>query len=99
VVVVEGFFDCLKVHQSGIRSVVALMGAVLYRSPERALTDRFREAVLMLDGDATGRKASQTIKNQLRRHCAIRGVELPAGVQPDQLSAETIREILGGDLA
>ena len=99
VVVVEGFFDCLKVHQSGIRSVVALMGAVLYRSPERALTDRFREAVLMLDGDATGRKASQTIANQLRRHCAIRVVELPASVQPDQLSAETIREILGGDLA
>jgi DNA primase len=29
VVVVEGFFDCLKVYQAGLRSVVALMGAVL----------------------------------------------------------------------
>jgi DNA primase len=32
VVVVEGFFDCLKVHQAGIRSVVALMGTALYPS-------------------------------------------------------------------
>ena len=26
-IVVEGFFDCLKVHQAGFGSVVALMGA------------------------------------------------------------------------
>ncbi len=99
VVVVEGFFDCLKVYQSGIRSVVALMGAVLHRLPERALTEHFRQVVLMLDGDATGRDASRITADRLGRHCAVRVVELPANVQPDQLSAETIREILGGDLA
>jgi DNA primase len=96
VVVVEGFFDCLKIYQAGLRSVVALMGAVLYRSPERALSESFRQVVLMLDGDATGREASRIIADRLRRHCAVRVVELPAHAQPDQLSAETIREILGG---
>jgi hypothetical protein len=30
VVLVEGFFDCMKVHQAGIRSVVGLMGSALY---------------------------------------------------------------------
>jgi DNA primase len=95
VVVVEGFFDCMKVYQAGLRSVVALMGAVLYRSQERVLTERFRQVVLMLDGDATGREASRIIADRLRRHCAVREVGLPAHVQPDQLSAETIREILG----
>ena len=35
---------------TGIRSVVALMRAVLYRSQERVLTERFRQVVLMLDG-------------------------------------------------
>ena len=34
VVVVEGFFDCMKVHQAGIRSVVGLMGSSLY-APQR----------------------------------------------------------------
>jgi DNA primase len=99
VVVVEGFFDCLKVYQAGRRSVVALMGAVLYRSPERTLREHFRQVVLMLDGDAAGRKAGRIIADRLRRHCAVRVVQLPANVQPDQLSAETIRQILGDDLA
>jgi DNA primase len=99
VVVVEGFFDCLKVYQAGLRSVVALMGAVLYRSPERALREHFRQVVLMLDGDATGRKASWIIADRLRRHCAVRVAQLPADVQPDQLSAETIRDILGGEFS
>jgi DNA primase len=98
-VVVEGFFDCMKIYQAGLRSVVALMGALLYRSPERLLTKRFRQVVLMLDGDATGREASRIIADRLRRHCAVQVVGLPANVQPDQLSAETIREILGGDMS
>ena len=28
VIVVEGYFDCLRVHQAGLPGVVALMGAV-----------------------------------------------------------------------
>lgn len=99
VVLVEGFFDCLKVYQAGLRSVVALMGAVLYRSPERALREHFRQVVLMLDGDAAGRKGSRIIADRLRRHCSVRMVELPANVQPDQLSADTIRDILGGEFS
>ena len=35
-IVVEGFFDCLKVHQAGFGSVVALMGSALYE-PQRLL--------------------------------------------------------------
>ncbi len=32
VVAVEGFFDCMKGHQAGFTSVVALMGTTLSRS-------------------------------------------------------------------
>jgi hypothetical protein len=32
-IVVEGFFDCLRVHQAGFRNVVALMGASLSEVP------------------------------------------------------------------
>ena len=96
VVVVEGFFDCFKVHQAGIRSVVALMGASLYKDPQRALTERFRQIVLMLDGDETGQRASRTITNQLRRyqHCSLKLIRLPDDRQPDQLPADVIRDIL-----
>jgi len=48
----------------------------------------------MLDGDEAGRRASHAIALQLARHCRVRVIELPANVQPDQLSAEAIREML-----
>jgi DNA primase len=95
VVIVEGFFDCMKVHQAAIRSVVGLMGSVLYESQRHALYARFRRVVLLLDGDPTGRKASTVIAEKLRRpHCAVQVVLLPDGVQPDQLSAKDIEEAL-----
>ena len=94
VVVVEGFFDCMKVHQAGVRSVVGLMGSVLYEPQRRALLERFRDITLLLDGDPTGRKASTIIAKKLRLHCAVRVVLLPDGVQPDQLRAEDIRDFV-----
>ena len=94
VVVVEGFFDCMKVHQAGVRSVVALMGSVLYEPQRRALLERFRDITLLLDGDPTGRKASTIIAKELRPHCDVRVVLLPDGVQPDQLRAEDIGKFL-----
>jgi DNA primase len=55
VVVVEGFFDSMRVHQAGFPSVVALMGAALSRGQENLLVQRFRRVRLMLDGDQPGR--------------------------------------------
>jgi DNA primase len=94
VVVVEGFFDCMKVHQAGVRPVVALMGSVLYEPQRHALLKRFSRATLLLDGDPTGRKASTVIAQRLRPDCNVRVVSLPDDVQPDQLSAEDIDNIL-----
>ena len=94
VVVVEGFFDCMKVHQAGIRSVVGLMGSALYAPQRQALLERFRHIILMLDGDPTGRKATIVIAQQLQPHCHVRVVSLPDGVQPDQLPAEDIGSAL-----
>ena len=94
VVVVEGFFDCMKVRQAGIRSVVALMGSVLYEPQRHALLKRFNRVILLLDGDPTGRKASTVIAQRLRPDCSVRVVLLPEGVQPDQMPARDIGNIL-----
>jgi len=94
VVVVEGFFDCLKVHQAGFRSVVALMGSALSEDQRRLLTTRFRDVLLMLDGDQAGRRAAAMIADRLTPSCSVRLIELPADTQPDQLPAEEMRERL-----
>jgi DNA primase len=94
VVIVEGFFDCLKLHQAGVPAVVALMGAALYDAPQRALLRHFRSVILMLDGDAAGRRATAAITVQLQPYATVHVVHLPDGVQPDQFTIDDVREIL-----
>ncbi len=97
VVVVEGFFDCLTVHQAGVPNVVALMGSTMSATQERALTSRFDQIVLMLDGDKPGREATEKIMSQLAGKSAVRVVSIPEGKQPDQLSRAEIHLLMGID--
>jgi len=96
VLVVEGFFDCMQVHQAGFPSVVALMGAWLSRVQQELLREHFQQVVLMLDGDETGRRASRRIAAQPGRQMTLRVVEVPKGQQPDQLTAMEIHRLLEG---
>jgi DNA primase len=91
VVVVEGFFDCLRVSQVGFESVVALMGTELYDHPGQLLCHRFCRVVLMLDGDEAGRRARDRVAARLRNRCEVRVIGLPEGVQPDQLPDGELR--------
>ena len=92
--VVEGFFDCLRVHQAGYHNVVALMGVTLSEAQEQLLRERFPKLVLMLDGDEAGRRASQQLAARLKGKVSLSVVEVPSGRQPDQLSNEEIGQIL-----
>lgn len=94
VIVVEGYFDCVRVHQAGLPWVVALMGSSLSVEQERILLERFERVVLMLDGDDTGRTATQTIRAQLLQKCEVLTVAVSDGAQADQLSTAEIRRLL-----
>jgi DNA primase catalytic core len=94
VIVVEGFFDCFKVHQAGFQNVVALMGVTLSGAQQKLLEDHFRSVVLLLDGDEPGRAASSRIGDQLIHKLFVRIVDVPVGLQPDQLSANDIKALL-----
>src|SRR6266545_5787205 len=48
-IVVEGFFDCMKVHQAGYPFVVALMGCSLTKAQEELLVSHTGMVLLMLD--------------------------------------------------
>jgi DNA primase len=94
VVVVEGFFDCMRVHQAGFPSVVALMGAVLSQDQEVLLVNRFRRVSLMLDGDDAGRAASRAAAQRLASRCSVHQHIVAPGRQPDQMPNEEIRQAL-----
>lgn len=93
VIIVEGFFDCLKVHQAGIPPVVALMGSSMSEEQQKLLSP-FKQVILLLDGDAAGREGNQVIASKLLHSHFVKVVSLPDGKQPDQLSSEDLRSLL-----
>jgi len=94
VIVVEGFFDCMRVYQAGFSGVVALMGARLSPAQKNLLAARFTEIVLLLDGDLTGRAATARIASDLASACSVTELLLPPGLQPDQMTTDEIRRVL-----
>jgi len=89
VIVVEGFFDCMKVHDAGVQSVVALMGSSMSDDQEQFL-QQFDRVILFLDNDDAGREATSVIASRLMQHTFVKVVTPTVGKQPDQLSAAEI---------
>jgi DNA primase len=93
VVVVEGFFDCLKVYEAGYPSV-ALMGSTLSKQQEEQLVRNFRAAMVMMDGDAAGKTAAGEIVGRLAGRMFVRVIELAEGKQPDSMTKEELKGVL-----
>lgn len=96
--IVEGFFDVMKLWQQGARRVVALMGSSLSAAQEKLVrehTDSRNQVVIMLDEDDAGRAGRDDIAARLAKFCFVRVLasEQP-GTQPEHLSAEELAEIL-----
>jgi DNA primase len=83
-VVVEGYFDCLSLHQAGITNVVASCGTAL-TSQQIAIMARYvPEVVMNYDPDAAGQNAMRrSIDLLLAKGLRIRILKLEGGLDPD----------------
>jgi DNA primase len=93
-IVVEGFFDCFRVHQAGFPNVVALMGSTLSEAQERLLIAHADRLALMFDGDDAGTRCLRDFYARLRRRIYLREIHLELGEQPDMLGEDRTRELL-----
>lgn len=93
VVVVEGFFGTVRVHEAGY-PCVALMGSTLSVEQERLLCLHFTGALLMFDGDEAGRAATDECLLRLGRKLWVKGIQLPEGSQPDSLTVDELHQLL-----
>lgn len=92
VVLVEGPFDAMRVWQTGLRSVVALLGDRL--SPAQAeLLATVPEVVVMLDGDRAGLKGARQVADALPAP-SVRRIHLPRGRDPADLHQRALVGIL-----
>jgi len=86
VIIVEGYFDVLRLVLAGLEHVVAPLGTAL--TPEQAgLLRRFTtQAVLLLDSDIAGLRATFRAGDELLRHeMRVRVATMPPGEDPDTL--------------
>ena len=93
VIVVEGFFGCMKLVQAGFPNTVALMGSSLTEVQHKMLFG-FKNIVLFLDGDEAGRNATKEIVAKLVCSNFVRIAPLVEDLQPDGMTSEGIRNIL-----
>ena len=94
VVLVEGFFDCFKIHQAGFPNVCALMGTAMSDFHEKIILENFENIVLMLDNDPAGKECTREILNRLYDKIFFRVVKLMDKKQPDVLSEKEIQKHL-----
>jgi DNA primase len=83
-VVVEGYFDCLSVHQNGIENVVASCGTSLTAQQVALMARYVPEIVMNYDPDAAGQNAMRrSIELLLAKNLRVRILKLPQGLDPD----------------
>lgn len=89
VILVEGYFDLLRLHEAGIKNVVASSGTALTSDQARLIRRYSNEVQIAYDGDDAGRKAAVRTAHILEMadlNAYI--VALPAKDDPDSFVAE-----------
>jgi DNA primase len=86
VIVVEGYFDVLRLVVAGCEEVVAPLGTAL-TGDQAALLKRYApQAILLLDSDMAGLKATFRAADEMLRHeMRVRVATMPPGEDPDTL--------------
>lgn len=86
VILVEGYFDVIRLVLAGVENVVAPLGTALTHD-QAALLKRFAPtAVLLYDSDQAGLKATFRAGDELLRQAArVRVATMPPGEDPDTL--------------
>jgi DNA primase len=99
-VIVEGFFDVIKLHQHGCRKTVALMGSSLSAAQEQLIRQHVPASghvIVMLDENLAGQAGRKDIAGRLAEHCLVRTyVFNQPGKEPEHLTADEVKTIIGG---
>ncbi len=83
-IIVEGYFDVLRLHQAGIACAVASLGTALTEHQIQLLRRYTANVVTVFDADASGEKAMvRSLEPFLKNNLFPRLVILPAGSDPD----------------
>jgi DNA primase len=81
--VMEGYTDCIVAHQYGFANAVAVLGTALNEHHIRNLKHFVDQIVLVLDGDAAGkRRTNEVLELFVAREADLRILTLPEEMDP-----------------
>jgi len=99
VLLVEGYFDCVRLHAAGIESAVAPLGTALTDAQAQLLRRHSGTAFLLYDSDQAGLKATFRAGDVLLGHgMKVHVVTLPEGEDPDTFVARHGRDRMEAQL-
>ncbi len=103
VILVEGYFDVLKLYANGVINVVAPLGTALTPDQARILSYFTKNIVLLFDGDDAGMKAAhRATKTLLSFDIIPKIVLLPDGMDPDDFidnsGVDALEEVINNAL-
>lgn len=85
VIMVEGYMDCVSLHQRGISNVVASLGTALTEAQGRLLRKYFEKVIISYDSDGAGQSATlrglEILKNI---GCDVRILQMEGAKDPDE---------------
>jgi DNA primase len=94
-IIVEGFFDVMKLWQLGVRKCVALMGSSLSTAQAGLLTARLTpgsHVIVMFDEDDAGREGREDVLRRLALRAFVRVVAFAKeDCQPEHLTADEVK--------
>jgi DNA primase len=98
--IVEGFFDCMKIHDHGYKKVVALMGSSMSATQEEAIrrhTNNGSQVIVMLDENEAGIAGREDIALRLSKFCFVRVIQFEKpDTEPEHLSDNELADIVEG---
>ena len=93
---VEGYTDVIKLHQKGIKNVVASSGTALTENQIRLVSRLTKNVTVLFDGDSAGSRAAlRGIDIILEQGMNVKICNLPDGEDPDSFAnSREIEELL-----
>jgi len=83
-IVVEGYLDCIALHQAGFHNAVASLGTAFTAEQANEIKKYCRNVFLCFDADPAGQTATlKSIDTLVAAGCSARVVRLPEGEDPD----------------
>jgi DNA primase len=92
-IIVEGYMDCISLHQQGINNVVASLGTALTVNQAKLIKRYADKVIISYDADAAGQMATMRGLDILKQvGLEIKVLTVPQGKDPDEFVRNNGRE-------